>query len=345
MPEWDMSEVYKILPIAVLMAWTFVIPQFLPETWRQPVGMIGMVVSILFMLVVEEILRLMAAEYPHILAICRPSNIQLDLFIEKKQSREIKPGLFSTKLTLGQRVKHPYWQILEYVVIKHWKAWEKRIEYTKRKVKFKGEMVTHPNSAVVTLYEEAASDVDHLNPVPTFTLTEAPKDVHDPQDRWREIVAPMLAMNGGELSAEQMFDMERLQAANAELETKNTEYKRQAMYWHNLAIKGEGANKSLKNELHGVLGSDPDQNQAVVEQVLRALGAHVDIHEALKSLRGPFSWLNKTIVGIIALVVLGAVFLFNPDPIMSWLVRKEVQALIFIGLVIGGAMYFYAKRR
>jgi len=147
------------------------------------------------------------------------------------------------------------------------------------------------------------------------------------------------------LTEEQMFDMERLQKENAELKTTSVEYERQAMYWHNLAIKGEGANKSLKNELHGVLGSDPDQNQAVVEQVLRALGAHVDIHEALKSVRGAWGWINRKIVMLALAAIVIVVIALNPQPLADAVQSGEVWLLAVIGIVVAGAVIYYTMRR
>jgi len=349
MLDLDMGDIYDFAPIVAFFLWTFVFTPLLPEDQRRILGPLGMVIPIVFMILLEQSLKWMASEYTHILAICRPSNVQLDLFINFKQSLEIKPGLFSTKLTLGQQVKHPYWQILEYLVIKHWNTWEDRIEYTKRKVKFKGEWVTHNKSAVVTLYEETTSDIDHLNPVPTFLLTEAPKDVYDPADRYREIVAPMLAANGGGLgqglSEDQWFDLEKLQKRNIDLESENVELERQALDKHNKWIKGERVIKHLKNELFGFMSGESEQKPAVIEQVLTALEAHTKIREALRELRGPWGFLNKTLV-FGALIIVGIIiFVVNPDPIMYWVAQGEIQGLLLILAVIGGVVYYYSKRK
>lgn len=344
----DMGDLYEFMPIGAFFVWSFVIVPILPPELR-PLGPVGMVIPIVFMIVLEQTLKWMASEYLHILAHCRPSNIELDLFITSIETREIQPGLFSSKLSLGQIVKHPYYQLMEYLVIKHWGTWEDRMEFCQRKVKFKHEEITHNKSAVVTLYEEQTSDVDHLKPIPVFVMVEAPRDYYNPQDYYREVVAPMLEANGGQLmqalTQEQRFDIEKLQSRNMELEGKVVEYERQAMYWHNLAVKGEQVIKQLKNELHAVLSSASDQMQAVIEILLMWLGAHVDIREALKAARGPYAWLNKKVIfGALALVGI-LMFILNPDPIMQWLQMKEIQAFLLILAVIAGIVYYQTQRR
>lgn len=350
MLDLDMGDVYDFLPLGAFFLWTFVITPLFPLEQRGIWGPLGMGLCVGVMVVIDEALMLMAAKYTHLLVICRPSNIALNLFFKTVETIEIQPGLFSSKFYLGEKVKHPYYQVMEYCVFKHWDILENRLEYTTRKVKFKGNEVTHSRSAVVTVYEETISDVDHLQPIPVFWLTEAPRDYYNPQDYFREVVAPQLEANGGQqmlqqLSPEERFDIRRLQKDNMELQGKAVEYERQALYWHNLAVKGEQIIKQLKNELHAVLGSEGDMQQAVVEMLLMWLGAHVDIREALKAAKGPFSWLNKRLIGVFAAVAVIALFILNPDPIMSWLVRKDIQALLFISLVIVGVIYYYTKRR
>ena len=345
-----MGDLYDFLPLGAFFLWTFVVTPLFPPEQRGIWGPLGMGICVGVMVVIDEALMLMAAKYTHLLVICRPSNITLNLFFKTVETIEIQPGLFSSKFYLGEKVKHPYYQVMEYCVFKHWDILENRLEYTTRKVKFKGNEVTHSRSAVVTVYEETISDVDHLQPIPVFWLTEAPRDYYNPQDYYREVVAPQLEANGGQqmlqsLSHKERFDIRKLQKDNMELQGKAVEYERQALYWHNLAVKGEQVIKQLKNELHAVLSSGSDQTQAVVEMLLMWLGAHVDIREALKAAKGPFSWFNKKII-LPALAVLAViVFILNPDPIMYHLAQKEVQALIFILAVIGGVVYYYTRRR
>ena len=335
----DRSEIYNFLPIVALFAWMMIITPFFPMEYRRTAGMLGMVVCIVGMIMTEQVLKWTAASYTSIEAICRPSNRKLHLFVKNIETAEITPGVFATKLNLGEKVKHEFYQILEYIVVKHTLTFEDRFRFTPGKAMYKGYVVDHPKTAKIILYEpyEGSFDVDHLSPIPVFWLKEAPGDYYLPSET---VMGHNPTSNPSEA-----FEKSKVLMDNERLESENVEWKRQAMDWHQKAVRLEEVNDQIKNELHAILSSKSDQKQGVIEQVLTLLEGHTKIRAALKEVKGPTLTLTKTVAMVILGLAIIGVFVMNPGDLMSWLSIKENQFFIILLVGISVFAYYYAMKK
>ena len=300
----------------------------------------GMVVCSGGIFIVEWMLRVQAATWTYIEAICRPSNQKLHLFIKDLETQEIEPGVYATKLNLSEKVKHSFYQVLEYVVIKHTLPWEDRMRFTPGKAVYKGYVVEHPKTAKIVVYEPTSGsfDVDHLNPIPVFWLKEAPGDYYLPS----EAIAPQTVMaNGG---IEQAFETKKLMMENTQLRSQITELKRQALDWHQRAVRLEEVVDQLKNELYAVLKSKGDFKKAVVEYMLTIREAQLRIENALKQMKAPRITITKALV-VLALGLAAFATLWWQPQILEWLSVKSNQFFVIILAGIAGAVAYYTYRK
>jgi len=305
------------------------------------------------MALMTEILKYQAASYTHLEAICRPSNTKLDFYITHMETVELETGECATRLTLGQKLKHPFYGELSpgaEVIIRHRLHWEDRLQYGSAKAWFKDQIIDHPKSAMITLYEPEISDMDHLTPIPVFWLKEAPLDYTLPEvlDTSKAALVfngKQVLMQGKEVSgASVLFQLQRIKKESEDLRGQTIELKRQALNWHQKAIRLEEVNDQLKNELHAVLSSKSNMKESVIEQVLTALEAHTKIHNAYKALQGT-NWLTRTVViAIVAIALVGA-FLLNPNAVTNFLSDRMNQMFIIILAAIGAFAVYMIKRR
>jgi len=351
----DKSQVYDFLPVILIFSWMGLVVPFFPVQWRLPANYLGMGLCIGMMAMISELLKWQAASFTHLEATCRPSNIKLQLYVKEMETVEIEPGISATKLTLGEKVVHPFYGKLDpgtYIVVKHILRWEDRLQYSAGKAVFKDQIIDHPKSAKITLYEPEISDLDHLNPIPVFWLKEAPMDYYMPEDMDPALITSGIQAFGskvvqqhGEKStgASVMFQVTNQKREIEDLKTKNLEYKRQALDWHQKAVRLEEVNDQLKNELHAVLSSKSDQKQSVIEQVLTALEAHTQIRNALKELKGT-NWLTKGLAILILAVIAIAAFMSNPTAVTTWLSDRQNQFFVIAIVGIVAFAYYLSKK-
>lgn len=357
----DRSKLWEFVPIIGMFTWMMITPWLYPRDWvmRYIMNMVGMVFCIGLMVLSNEILKYKSAEFTHIDAICRPSGNRLHIYAKDLRTAEYEPGIYATMLTLGERLVHSIYGEIEKggnIVIKHWGKWEDRMgEYKQGKAVFKDQVVDHPKSAQVILYEPPdVFDLDHLSPIPVFELKDAPMDYQMPEDQKfldtsltgaGDLLVKTVLMEGKQVSgATLLFSYQRVKVENQNLKTRIIEKERQALHWHQKAVNLEEVNKQIKNELHAVLSSKSDQKQSVIEQVLTALEAHTKIRNALKELK-PVAWLNKMAVMLILGIVGFGVFLMNPGGIMQWMGEKQNQFFIIILAMIISFAYFYTRQK
>jgi len=174
----EKSDIYVFCWIAFLYGWMFLGKILVPPKYELHFGAVGFLLFIGGVVFVDQFLKWQAAGYAHLLAIIRPHNIRYDLFVKRRDSVEVAPNFYATKLELAVPIKHPFYDKISQLVILHRREWEDRIRYSHGKANFKGFLVEHPNSAIITLYETSNFDLDHLNPVPVFSLKEAPGDYY-----------------------------------------------------------------------------------------------------------------------------------------------------------------------
>jgi hypothetical protein len=348
----DKSQLYDFLPVVLIFTWMGVITPLFPAEYRLPANYLGMGLCIGMMAMISEFLKWKAAEFTHIDANVRPSNLKLDLYVKEMETAEITPGVCATKLTLGEKVVHPFYGKLaagSEIIIKHMMKWEDRMMYGSAKAWFKDQIIDHPKSAMVTLYETEISDMDHLEAIPVFWLKEAPLDYNLPDNLDPEAISIFegkTVVEGGtkRSAAAYMFDVNKVKKENETLKTMNVEEKRQALSWHQKAIRLEEVNEQLKNELHAVLSSKSDMKQAVIEQVLTALEAYTKIRNALKSLQGG-NWLTKGVILLILGVMIVGGFLINPEAVTTFISNRTNQAFIIILVALVAFALYIAKRR
>lgn len=354
----DRSQYFQFLPIIIMFTWMMITPFLFPYNWviRYAMNMVGMVISICFLVVTNEVLKWKASEFTHIDATCRPSNNRMHIYVKEIETVEIEPGIFATNLTLGEGTNSKFYGAIEKegnIVFKHWGQWEDRMHFSQGKALFKGQVVDHAKSAKVILYEpEGTFDMDHLNPIPVYLLKDAPGDFLLPEDqpmletaKAGEYLTKKIVSEGKEMTgATLLFGYQKIKKENENFVTRNIELQRQALHWHQVAVRLEEVNKQIKNELHSVLSSKSDQKQAVVEQVLTALEAHTKIRSALKSLM-PTPWLNKAFAFLILGILGIGVFLTNPGNILDWLATKSNQLFVIILSAVLVFVYVYAKQK
>lgn len=356
----ERSQIWQYIPIFVMFTWMMVTPFLFPHDWtlRYLANMLGMVISISFLVVTNEMLKWKASEFTHYDCICRPSRNRLHLFITTLESVEIpqRPGFYATALTLGDKLEHSFYGTIEkggQVVITHWGEWEKRMVLGKGKAIFKDQVVDHAKSCMIVLYEPPDTfDMDHLSPIPVFELAEAPGDFYIAEDyQLLKTSVPIellkkKVLTGGETMTgavllKQYLDLKR---DSEDLKIRNSELSRQAHHWHQEAVRGEEVLKQVKNELHAVLSSRSDMKQAVVEQVATSLEAHTKIRNALKELK-PVNWLSRALVMLILGVMTLGVFLMNPGGVLQWLSVASNQFFVFIIVLAVAFVYFYTQQR
>lgn len=354
----ERSKIYEFLPILMMFTWMMVTPFMYPRNlqMRYALNMMGMVVCVAFMVVTNEVLKWKAAEFTHIDGICRPSRTRMHIFVTEIETAEIEPGVYATKLKLGEKLNHSFYGPIEKggnVVVKHDLPWEVRMQFGQGKAVFKDQVVDHPKSAQVILYEPLGTfDMDHLNPVPVFLLKDAPGDYELPEDQIiletggaGELLTKRVLSEGKTLTgASLLFAYQKVKKENEDLKNRSIELQRQGLHWHQVAVRFEEVNKQIKNELHSVLSSKSDQKQAVVEMLLTLLEAHTKIRNALKEVR-PVTWMNKAVVMMVIGFLCVAVFLTNPGDIMGWLSIQQNQGFIVILAGVIGFAYFYATQK
>lgn len=336
----EKSDLYGLIWIVLLFVWMNLITPLFPLEYRSFAGMAGMIVCISGMFVVDWMLRVQAATWTYIEAICRPSNQKLHLFIKDLETQEIEPGVYATKLNLSEKVKHNFYQVLEYVVIKHTLPWEDRMRFTPGKAMFKGYVVEHPKTAKIILYEpyEGSFDVDHLNPIPVFWLKEAPGDYYLPSEM---MVSQTVMTNGG---VAQVFEIKKLMVENEQLRSQITELKRQALDWHQRAVRLEEVVDQLKNELYAVLKSKGDFKKAVVEYMLTIREAQLRIENALKQMKAPRITITKALVVLVLGLAAFATLWWHPQ-LLEWLSVKSNQFFVMVLAGIAGAVAYYTYRK
>ena len=337
----EKSDLYSFLWIIALFVWLNIIVPLFPSNIRNVAGIGGLVICLVGMIMVDEILKWQAASYTYVDAVCRPSNTRLHLFVKDLETQEIEPGVYATKLNLAQKVKHPFYQELEYLVIKHELTWEDRMHFTKGKAVYKGIVVDHPKTAKIILYEpyEGSFDVDHLSPIPVFWLKEAPGDYYLPTEA---LASQALMVNGA--GAESIFELKNLALENEKLRSQVVELKRQALDWHQKAVRLEEVVDQLKNELLAVLRSKADFKAAVVEYMLTIREAQLKIENALKQLRGPRIAITKALAVMVLGLAAIATLWFNPQ-ILQWLSIRENQFFVLLLAGIAGATAYYIYKR
>jgi len=323
------SDLYDFIPIVLFFAFSVIVMPFVPQEYKFIVNVVGMGLCFMSVVVLQEMLEWQAASYTHINMLCRPSGVELDLFVDRIETKEIAPNVFSTRMILGEKAKHPIYGELEYVILNHRLTWEDRMLFTKGQAVYKGCIIDHPKSAQITVYEPymGKADMDHTSSVPVFWLKEAPRDYDLPEN----------------VDVIESFDEEKLRREIRELKMENTELKRRALYWHQEAIRLEEVNMQLKNELHGVLSSKSDQKQAIVEQLLTALEAHTKISKAVKMFTGRSFTFNKTMAYLfLGLACLGLVA-WKFEDITLWLSNPTNQFFIIIFGVVCLAVIYVVK--
>ena len=179
----EKSDAYVLCWIAFLYGWMFLGKIVVAPEWELHFGAAGFGIFFAGVVFVDQFLKWQAAGFAHLLAIIRPHNKRYDLFVKRRDSVQINPNFYATKLELAIPIKHPFYDKVSHIIILHEREWEDRIRYSHGKANFKGFIVDHPNSAIVTLYETSSFDVDHLNPIPVFHLKEAPGDFYLPLEQ------------------------------------------------------------------------------------------------------------------------------------------------------------------
>jgi len=339
----DKSDAPIIGIIGFMFVWQYlIVPQFPIESrmWIAPFGTVGAIGLIWFM---DSLLKWQAASYTHIEAICRPSGLKLQLFVKSLETKEIidtdettntsESYGFATVFYLAEKIKHPFFNILEYVVIRHRLKYEDHFRFTPGKAVYKGQIVDHPKSAKIILYELSEADVDHLSPVPTFWLKDAPGDYY----LQPETTLP----NGGKLT----IDQAQILTENQQLKNERAEYKRQAIDWHQKAVQLGEYVEHLKGELDAVLGSKTKFKVAVLEYMLTFREAQIRIENAIRHMKGvQITWTKVMALTAVSFAVIGA-FVLDVGGVREWFSNGTNQFFV-IALVLGSVfVYFYVKKR
>lgn len=336
----ERSDLYSLIWIVVLFVWMNVITPFIPEGYRNVVGILGLVVCVVGMVTLDQFLKWTAASWTYIELVCRPSNVKLHLFVKDLETVEVEPNVYATQLILAEKIKHPFYQTLQYIVLKHKFPWEERMQFRPGKAVYKGYVVDHPKTARAVAYEpfEGSFDVDHLNPKPIFWLKEAPGDYYIPET---VLQAPLTVANGGGATA---FEMERLIKENEDLKKQIAEEKRSKLDWHQKAVRLEEVVDQLKNELLAVLKSKADFKGAVIEYMLTIREAQLKIENALKQMRGFRFTLSKWVaILILGLAAIG-VYMLYPEQVIAWLSQSQNQLFIIILAGVVVFAYYYARK-
>jgi len=320
-----------------------IVPIF-PVDYRGILGIVGMVVCIGGMFFVDEMLKWQAASYTYIEATCRPSNEKLHLFVKSIETKQTGPNEWATKLNLGPKAHHSVYHELKWIVLKHALSYEDRMEFCAGKAVYKSQIVDHPKTARITIYEddEGGYDVDHLNPIPSYHLQEAPKDFFNSEAMLARRV--LVGADGQEYDEQDRYDMETLLKEKEILHRSVTEYKRQAWSWHKQAVRFEDVIEHLKGELTAALESKGDFKKGLVQLMLTIREQQLRIEHALKSLKRP----TFTVTKIVAMLILGlaslGVFAFVPEA-RAWISSTGNQFFIIIFGGVALAVYYLIVQR
>jgi len=340
---------------------------------RTLAGLGGIALIVLLMFVEEWVLFVMASKYTYVRALVRPSNKFLHLFYKRALSKCVDPikSIYATRLILGEPVKiEPYGEVKEIVVI-HKFPWDQRMTFRTGFAWYKGFRVFHPQAAYVEFYERphAQFDVKFMEPIPVYNLHSASRDYYllmgglltgNPEmsgqlSVLKEKIGEETLPEGYSSVDELLQELDKLRAENQALKDELAEVRRQAMDWHQEAVRLEEQLVHVRNELAGLIKSKPDFRNAVIEEMLVIREAQGGIERAIKHLRGRrFEWMPdwKTLgTMVIGLGVLAIVYLRWRDiavgmqRFMSYASVWQNQLFLLGVVAIIGLTFFYAWKK
>jgi len=342
--EIDQGKLMEYLPMGLLLLMLFIMP-LVPDAYRTwffvaAIGSFGL--SIFYN---EYGLEIIASKYLGIRMIVRPTNEIINFFIHKTpegmSSQLVDPSTnrYETPLEAEEKASHSYYGQLTKITLQHELPWEKRMLFLPGKIMFRGVLIDHNSVCTITVWEkrEDTERVDHLEPIPTFVVAEAPRDIHllnEPLTVCAEIPTATLALNGG-------GSQQTVTEFNLDYKGKYDEFKTRYNNEHQRSIRLESQVSQLKNEFHGLTGKEADTNKLVMEQLHTLLSAHIDITEVAGMKHNWFKfgkWMAIALIGVVGMVLLA-----TQEGLRAWIGNNQLMFIIIV--LVGGFVVYWTMGR
>ena len=320
-----------------LYAWIFIGGKYLPGDW-----VVGSSFAMIVGFIVWEEIWLMEKTHPYryVRAVLRPVNKVLHLFVRNIETKRVYGNIYSTTLELAYPVKDPYYGKVKRYSIKHTFRFGDRFRFTHGIASYEGLDVKHGQTCQIVLYQlpEGSFDLDKSEAIPMYWLAEAPGDYNLPI--LKGFGVQDLGLNPD--TSKIVLDYQRLLQEHAAV-------KKQALDWHQRAIKNEEIIEHQANELMGLLESKSDFKHAVREEVITLLELYATLENILKHYGlGKFTFTKLMALTIIAALVVAYLWA-NPqqlEGLQNWLnVQTNQIFLIIIIAIIGIVVYFLYRKR
>ena len=346
MVELSKGDIVQSIPMLALFGYMFFVqkviePNF-PEAAPYAAGF-GMFLIIFMVVLMEALAVIVTASYLFLdLTVRGPEgSYELPLWVnrEKFRTEQVRPGYYVSDLTLAKDANHPELKKIKKVKIEHEGPWNERVDFARGWARLWEEEFKHANVAACTVYEKprVTPSEEHLEPIPTFVLVEAPKDYYQ--------TGRMAAEKGIE-----SFDAQRMQTENSALRQENNNLQSQLNEAKQKLYAMEALVQQLRNAFQALLTSTADFKDMIIQYLLAWRHAQLTIENALSSLRG-HAWMipKEAVAGILGLAAIGY-FYYYPDSraeVMSWLSipANALTVLALVGLIVAGVYYATKRRR
>lgn len=284
----------------------------------------------------EIYIREMVNKYPYILAIVRPSNKRLHLFIKSGVSRRVG-DVNVADLELAFPVNYADYGKVKRIKLHYYGDWSKRVEFRPGYASFYGYEVSHPQTEVIEVYQVSRGrvSVDHGTPIPVFFLHSASRDAF--LEKYA-LTPPAISSNPG-------VDVEALMARIKTLEAELAVARQKIAEWQQLALSYEDIIEQQKAEIKGLLEAKTGVKELAQEYLLTLYQAAGSIEAALRHIRGPrlpvFSkYLAMTLIGALVIAYLWA----NPQVVQQVMYFLQTPSGMILGVIVVAVLGYIVYR-
>ena len=355
MVEISKGDLVQSIPLLAIFGYMFFVQRVIEPNFPEaaPYAAAFGVLLIIVMVPLMEALALIAtASYLFLALTVRgpEGSYTLDLWVnrEKFRTEQVRPGYYVSTLPLAKNANHPELKKIKKIKIEHEETWNERFDFSRGLARLWEEEFKHANVAACTVYEKprVTPSEDHLEPVPTFVLVEAPKDYYQVSS----FLTKLKRLKDSSTDQKKDFDTEQLKTEYKALQDEYGNLKSQYNEAKQKLYAQEELVQQLRNAFQALLTSTADFKDMLIQYLLAWRHKQLTIENALSSLRGR-NWTvpREVVAGVVALAAIGY-FYYYPDSraeVMSWLSipSNALTVLALVGLMVAGVYYATKRRR
>ena len=353
----DRQDAFQFGLFIVFFVYLSIVGSFTTGILHDILGYLGIFGMIGAFIAEEWVLMWMASNYGALVVIIRPTNKKLFLFHDGVYSKKIAGSRndYMSRIVLGKPIEYePYGEVKE-IIVHHEHPWGQRVHYDVGATKYEGFRIKHTHMADLELYERkhGTFDLSFLEPIPVFDLRSGSGDYYLQFNSALETQIDKHILDG--MTETEVFDLDIMVNENKTLKDELREVKRQAMDWHQAAVRTSEQLEQVQNEMAGLMKSKPDFRNAVVEEFLVLREIYGGIDNALKNLQEPkfgFTWDWKMGSALILGLSVTLLAYFKWDSLvggsnafMIWISVGQNQILIITLALIGAGVAYWSKQR